>query len=90
MMRYFDCGYGYSGMNGFGGLFMIFFWIAILILFVAIMRRVLWWGGNRSQRRDFYGTHESERDPVDILKERYAKGEINKNEFDERKRDLAS
>jgi len=67
--------YGWSSM---GWIPMIFFW-AILILSVVALIRYL---GGSGKRNDEY------RSPLDILKERYAKGEIGKKEFEEMKKEV--
>ena len=59
--------------------FMGIFWVIIVIL----ISRAGWW--SRGYRRD----SASETSALDILKQRYAKGEINKAEFDEMKKDVA-
>ena len=64
-----------------GGIMMIVFWALIIWLIVWAVREV---GGRNS--RD---THSSSR-ALDILKERYAKGEIGKEEFESKKKDLTA
>ena len=68
---------GYSGWGGFGWIFMIVFWVLIILGVVALVRYL-----GRS------GQQQEHRTPLDILKERYARGEINKKEFEEKKKDL--
>lgn len=76
-------GGGWYGMF-FGPLFMILF----LTLLIAVVVLLVRWLGGTSQ-----GTmppHQSPpgKTPLDILKERFARGEIDKEEFEERRRVL--
>lgn len=68
------------GFGLFGGIFMLIFWILIIAGIVALVRWLM-----VSQSR---GTHSQSKTPSDILKERYAKGEVSKEEFDKMKKDL--
>lgn len=73
--------YGYPMFwGGFGPIFMIIFWILIIVGIVYFVR----WAVSQSKG----GNNKQNKTPLDILKERYAKGEINKQEFEEKKKDL--
>ena len=56
-------------------------WILILIAIVAVV-----WVLMRAAPAG--GTWTRERSALDILKERYARGEIDREEFEQKKRDL--
>jgi putative membrane protein len=72
-------GWGYMGWGGmaFGGLMMLL-WFALLIGLIVIIVR--WIGG--SSKRD------TSRDALEILKKRFARGEIDTTEFEERSEQL--
>ncbi|MFI5341971.1 MAG: SHOCT domain-containing protein [Candidatus Methylomirabilales bacterium] len=71
--------YGGYGMGVVGGLLMLLFWGLII---VGLVLGVRWlWDHGRS------GTGPAEA-PLDILKRRYARGEITKEEFERMKQDL--
>jgi putative membrane protein len=72
--------WGGLGWMGLGFLWMIIFWGAIIALIVWAVRRST---GHHSYRID---THSA----LDIAKERYAKGEITKEQFEQIKKDLNS
>jgi putative membrane protein len=76
-------GGGWYGMI-FGPLFMILF-LAVLVAVVVLLVR---WLGGPSQGA--YPPHQlpPARTPLDILKERFARGEIDKAEFEDRRRVL--
>ncbi len=68
--------YGMMGFGmGFGFLFMLLFWGAIIWLIVTLVQT------NQSNKNN---NEES----VEILKRRYAKGEMTKKQFEELKKDL--
>ena len=80
-------GHGYWGSH-WGGWFM---GPVMMLIFIAVVVFVVWFvrqsGGNASRHpSDHNGS--SEKTPLDILKERFAKGEIDKEEFEERRRVL--
>ncbi len=61
----------------FGGLWMLIFWGGLIALIV--------WGIMKLSRRN---GSTSKRDPLDIAKERYARGDISKEQFEQLKKDL--
>jgi len=73
--------YGNYGMGWFGGVFMIAFWVAVIAGVFLFIR----WVATASGKGGRVGGDDS---PLEILKRRYARGEINKEEFEEKKKDL--
>jgi putative membrane protein len=71
--------WGIGGWWGaFGGVSMILLWVGLIILLVWVIMKIV--KGNST---------ESQGNALDIAKERYAKGEILKEEFDQIKEDLS-
>jgi putative membrane protein len=68
------------GSMGGMGIGMVLFWTLIIVLIVVFVRRLN--GGGAELERKPPPT------PLDILKERYARGEIDKGEFERKQRDL--
>ncbi len=70
------------GFGGGGGIFMIFIWILVIVGLVFLIKWLIQTitGGNPKT--------ESNPTAMDILKQRYAKGEIDKAEFEAMKKDI--
>ena len=74
-------GYGNYGMGWFGGIFMIAFWVLVIAGVVFLVRWLV--VSSRKSERGSGGDS-----PLEILKSRYARGEINKEEFEGKKKAL--
>lgn len=70
-----------SGMGwGFGGIAMILFWVVIIAAVVVLVKGLSGgWG-----RGDRPGGNSA----LDVLNERYARGEIGREEFEQKRRDI--
>jgi putative membrane protein len=71
---------GPMGFGWAGGLFMAVFWILLIVGLAWLVRYLVGF------RTCYPGRHET---PLEILRNRYAKGEIDKKEFEEKKKDLS-
>ena len=72
------------------GWWMVFRGIWMLVFWVAIMALVVWGVKKRVGHVESKGSTAERRDPLEIAKERYAKGQISKEEFEQIKKDLSS
>lgn len=71
------------GFTPFGWVFMILWWVLIIAGIVALIKWLTNQScGTRDHEKLFDLTHG--RSPLEILKERYARGEIDKNEFEKK------
>lgn len=81
MMHWFG-NQGY-GMGGFGWLFMVFFWIVVFVLIFYFIKVL-------TQRRTGSEPHRNSRESADeILKKRYARGEISLEEYEQMKKNIS-
>lgn len=69
---------GWGGGWGFLGIAHMVLWWALIVLGIAVLVKWLVRGTGGGTRAD----------ALDILKERYARGEIGKDEFEQKKLDL--
>ncbi len=77
---------GMMGWGGWGlwapmGFVMLLFWGLVIVVLILAVRWLWAYGGPRVSTPGTDG-------PVEILKRRYARGEISKEEFDRMKQDL--
>lgn len=79
-MMWGDFGWGW-GM-GFGMISVVLFWVLVILGIVILVKWIAGSSAGPSQ--------PPAKTALDLLKERYARGEIDKQEFEEKKRDLSS
>ena len=74
----------HEGMHwgfAFGGFWIVLFWAALIAFVVWVVKKL-------TERKDVHIDTTITTKPLDIIKERYAKGEITKEEFIQLKKDL--
>lgn len=69
---------GNTSFFGFGWILVTFFWIFVILAVFYFLK------AHRSKDEN-----QSSNKPLDILKERYVKGEIDKKQFEEMKKDIS-
>lgn len=75
--------YGMMGTGGGGmGVVMILFWIIVIVALVLLLSGIF------SGRSHIQGDSRQEPDALQILKRRYANGEIDKAQFEAMRKDL--
>ncbi len=62
-------------------IFMVFWWVVIIVVAILLIR----WAAQFKKIHMYRGEEKS---PIEIIKERYAKGEITRKEFEDMKKDL--
>lgn len=71
-----DYDWGWSGM----GIGMLLFWVILVAAVVMLIKLASGFSGRAGQNR--------EKSALDLLKERYARGEVGRDEFLQKKSDL--
>lgn len=72
---------GFSGWGmGFGFVFMLLFWGLVILGIAALIRWLMTQPSPGKSSRD--------KTPLEVVQERYARGEINREEYEQKKRDL--
>lgn len=75
-------GYGFgSSMFMGGGIFMFIFWILIAVVIISMF-------SSRYKGNGFKSDADTKETPMDILKKRYATGEITEDEYEDMKKKL--
>jgi putative membrane protein len=79
-------GWMFDGMGGmlFGGLWMILVWLVPLLMIIALLKFLL--GKPSAKGEPVAGTEQ--KTPLDILKEAYARGEVDRDEYLQKRQDL--
>lgn len=79
MMHYYYNGYYPSYMWGFGSILTVIFWVFVIYILFMILKG----------RKTYESRHGHKEDPIEILKIRFAKGDITKEQFESMKKELS-
>jgi len=90
MMWWWGDGGGMGAAGWIGMIFMILFWIAVVVGIVYLIRYLVSRPSGDTRRESQFGPspQEGKPDALRTLEDRYAKGEIDREEFLQRRNDL--
>lgn len=75
---------GSWGMGGFGMIYMMVFWVLAIVGLIFVVKWLI-----QATRGNTKKQSENSLEAIEILKQRYARGEIDQAEFESKKRSLA-
>lgn len=81
MGNFYNMGWGF----GFGGIFMLIFWGLLIWAIIALIRSGSEGGCCARHKNE---SNHSKNNALDILKERYAKGELSAEDFEKMRKNL--
>jgi putative membrane protein len=81
-MMDWGAGHGWGYMHGFGWIFVVLFWIVVIVGIVVLVR---WLGISPGQTTT---PPPREKTALDILDERFARGEIDQQEYEQKRQVL--
>jgi len=76
------------GYSGFGIILMILFWAVIIVVAVWVLSKLFPQVTSFTAPPSNGKRSEPAENPLDILKQRYARGELNQTQYDEMRRQL--
>jgi len=77
-------GWPMMGFGGFGGIGMLFGFIFFILIVIGVIFLIIW----LVRRTGCSITNKTSAHSLEILKERYAKGELTKEQYENMKKDL--
>lgn len=77
------------GFGGLGMVLMLAFWVVIIALAVWLLSNIFPRATNSSSPRAAAGRSDLSESPLGILKQRYARGEINREQYELMKHEIS-
>ena len=78
------------GFGGLGMVAMVIFWVVLVAAAIWFVTRLFPPMNGQSPTRDDWPGDRPPRSPEEILRERYARGEISKEQYEDMRRTLAT
>ena len=73
---------------GFGGIMMVIFWVAVIALAVWLLSLLFPRATHSTSSGGMLRNMDTPESPAEILKQRYAHGEITKEQFEQMRHDI--
>lgn len=76
-------------MMGFGIVYMLVFWVVVIGLAIWLLSRLFPYGADDAASHSDTRDQDRPESPLDILKRRYARGEVSRDEYEKMRDDLS-